>query len=220
MTVGGWTVRRWRGAVEELHGLQPDVGAEREVWLMSPLNAALVLGSAQPAEIASAAPGDDLAAVRRRSGGGAVLVAPDDSVWIDVVIGRGDPLWDDDANRAPLWLGRAWAGALSALGEGRGEVCRRFEPGRWGMLACFLGRGPGEVLVGGAKAVGVAQRRTRTTARFQTLLYRRWVPEQLIAGLAVPPEHADGLRSALAGAIWTVAADTARIHSAFLAALP
>jgi len=187
---------------------------------MSPQDTALVLGAAQLERIAWGGGGGEIAVGRRRSGGGAVLMAPGDSVWMDVVIGRGDPLWDDDANRAPLWLGRTWAAALSSLGEGQGEVCQRFEPGRWGRLACFAGRGPGEVLVGGVKAVGVSQRRTRTTARFQTLLYRRWAPEQLIAGLAVPSEQADGLRAALAGAAWTVGADAAQIHSAFLAALP
>jgi len=208
------------GTVEELHGLTPDPGADREIWLMSPQDTALVLGAAQLERIAWGGGGGEIAVGRRRSGGGAVLMAPGDSVWMDVVIGRGDPLWDDDANRAPLWLGRTWAAALSSLGEGQGEVCQRFEPGRWGRLACFAGRGPGEVLVGGVKAVGVSQRRTRTTARFQTLLYRRWAPEQLIAGLAVPSEQADGLRAALAGAAWTVGADAAQIHSAFLAALP
>ena len=63
---GGWTTRRLSGTVEELHALRVDPDADRQVWLMSPLDTALVLGSAQPAETAK--PGD-CGVVRRRSGG-------------------------------------------------------------------------------------------------------------------------------------------------------
>ncbi len=184
---------------------------------MSPHNTALVLGSAQPQETASRAITDGAAVVRRRSGGGAVLVAPDNSVWIDAVIGRSDPLWNDDVNRAPLWLGEVWAAALASLGVRHGEVFDRYEPGPWGRIACFASRGPGEVLVGGGKAVGVTQRRTRTTARFQTLLYRRWNPEELFARLA---ESSDQLRNDLSSAAWPVDARPDEIHSAFIASLP
>jgi lipoate-protein ligase A len=184
---------------------------------MSPNETALVLGSAQPEETASSALADVTAVVRRRSGGGAVLVVPDHSVWIDVVIGHSDPLWDGDVNRAPLWLGEVWAAALATLGVRHGEVFDRYEPGPWGRIACFASRGPGEVLVGGAKAVGVTQRRTRTTARFQTLLYRRWNPGELFARLA---ESSDQLRSALLSAAWPVDARPDEIHSAFIASLP
>lgn len=211
---GGWATRRLSGTVGELHQLAPDPGADREVWLMSPHDTALVLGSAQPDDIAAS---QEAGVVRRRSGGGAVLVAPNDTVWIDVVIGRSDPLWDDDVNRAPLWLGRVWTAALVQLGVDYGEVFDRYEPGPWGRLACFASRGPGEVLVGGAKAVGITQRRTRTAARFQTLLYRRWDPEELFARLA---ESSDQLRNALASAAWPVDAHPDEVHAAFIACLP
>lgn len=201
----------------ELHNRNPGPDVDREIWLMSPHNTALVLGSAQPEEIASSAITDESTVVRRRSAGGAVLVAPDHSVWIDVVIGRRDPLWDDDVNRAPLWLGEVWAAALVSLGVGHGEVFDRYEPGPWGRLACFASRGPGEVLVSGAKAVGVTQRRTQTTARFQTLLYRHWDPEELLARLA---ESSDQLRDALSSAAWPVDAQPDDIHATFLASLP
>ena len=216
----GWTVHRFSGTVEELHALNPDADAGREVWLMSPLDTALVLGSAQPIEVAGGHASDEVAVVRRRSGGGAVVVTPGDSVWIDVVINRGDPLWHEDVNRAPLWLGQVWVAALASLGVGGGEVAQSFQPGPWGRLACFASQGPGEVLVDGAKAVGISQRRTRTTARFQTLLYRRWSPEALLARLDVPAPQADALRAALAGAAHPVDARPDEIHTAFLAALP
>lgn len=217
---GGWQSRRVSGTVGELHQLIPDPDADREVWLMSPHDTALVLGSAQSEKIAAGEITDGTGIVRRRSGGGAVLVTPDDSVWIDVVISRNDPLWDDDVNRAPLWLGHAWRVALASLDVPAGVVLDRYEPGPWGRLACIASRGPGEVLVGGAKAVGITQRRTRNTARFQTLVYRRWAPEELVAHLAIAADQIDGLREVLSGAAYTVDAYRDDINAAFLSSLP
>ncbi|MDE0116798.1 MAG: hypothetical protein OXT07_09280 [bacterium] len=205
------------GTVDELHALAPGADTGREVWLMLPTDTALVLGSAQSAEVVGGLHTGEGRVVRRRSGGGAVMVDPDSSVWIDIVINRGDSLWEDDVNRAPLWLGGVWAAALASLGVAHGEVFDRYEPGPWGRLACFASRGPGEVLIGGAKAVGVTQRRTRTIARFQTLLYRRWDPEEMFTRLA---ESSDQLRGALEAAARPVAAHPDEIRAAFAAALP
>ena len=203
--------------MEELHQLSPDPGADRAVWLMSPHDSALVLGSAQPDGVArSLEPG----VVRRHSGGGAVLLVPDDTVWIDVVISRNDPLWDDDVNRAPLWLGQAWRAALASLDVPAGVVLDRFEPGPWGRLACFAGKGPGEVLVGEAKAVGITQRRTRNWVRIQTLVYRRWDPDELTDRLAIPADQIDDFREALAGAAFAVDARRDEINAALLSSLP
>ncbi len=204
----------------ELHQLSPDPEADREVWLMSPHDSALVLGSAQSEEIAADEITDGTAVVRRRSGGGAVLVTPDDTVWIDMVISRNDPLWDDDVNRAPLWLGQVWRAALALVGVDGGVVLDRYEPGPWGRLACFASKGPGEVLIGEVKAVGITQRRTRNTARFQTLVYRRWDPEELTARLAVPADQIDDFRAALAGAAFEVDSHRDDIHAAILSSLP
>ena len=217
---GGWSTRRLSGTVEELHGLKPGSDIHREIWLMSPQDTALVLGSTQSAEVVRDQEDRAIPVVRRRSGGGAVLVDPDDSVWIDVVIGRSDPLWDEDVNRAPLWLGQVWRAALASLGVAGGVILDRYEPGPWGRVACFASRGPGEVLVGKAKAVGITQRRTRNSAQFQSLLYRHWAPEQLIACLALPPARADDLREALSDEAFTLDANREEINAAFLSSLP
>ena len=103
---------------------------------------------------------------------------------------------------------------------GHGEVIDRYEPGSWGRLACFASRGPGEVLVGEAKAVGITQRRTRNTARFQTLVYRRWDPEELTARLAIPADQVDDFREALSAAAYAVDAYRDDINAAFLRSLP
>ena len=84
--------------------------------------------------------------VRRRSGGGAVLLVPGEVVWVDVIVPAGDPLWDDDVGRATHWLGATWARALAACGlpdatVHRGPMVRT----PWSSLVCFSGLGPGEV---------------------------------------------------------------------------
>ena len=100
--------------------------------------------------------------MRRRSGGGAVLVGPGQAVWIDVVVPAGDPLWADDVGRAGWWLGEVWAAALAAAGLPGGEVWRGAQVrSAWSDRVCFAGLGAGEVTVGGRKVVGISQRRTR-----------------------------------------------------------
>jgi lipoate-protein ligase A len=161
---------------------------ERSVWVFDVSSPALVLGSTQTLDVvdldAAAAAGVEV--VRRRSGGGAVLLVPGESLWVDVVVPRGDALWDDDVGRASHWLGAVWHSALSACGvEGTvhtGSIVHT----AWSRLVCFAGLGPGEVLVDGRKAVGISQRRTRAGARFQCVAHRRWPGEELVALLAPP----------------------------------
>ncbi|MCE2524372.1 MAG: lipoate--protein ligase family protein [Acidimicrobiia bacterium] len=161
---------------------------------MRPVAGAVVLGSGQrPGTVdAAAARQRNLPILRRRSGGGVVLVSPVDLLWVDVVIPRDDPLWHPDAGRAFVWLGRAWQRALAECGIA-GEVHEgAYEAGRWGSLVCYAGRGPGEVFVEGRKVVGLSQRRSRTCARFQSGLLRRWDPAELadLCALAQPERRA------------------------------
>ncbi len=140
---------------------------------------ALVLGSAQSADDVDpdVAASEGIEIARRRSGGGAVLLAPGEAVWVDFLVPRGHRLWDDDVSRSSLWLGSAWAEALTGLGmEGADVHSGAMHCALAGSAVCFAGLGPGEVTVGGAKAVGISQRRTRSGARFQSVLLRRWDP--------------------------------------------
>ena len=178
---------RLEGHPADLHGRALPGLVTRRIEVLVPTTSAVVLGSTQ-ARPENEAIGLDV--VRRRSGGGAVLVTPDDPVWVDVDLPTGDPLWSDDVGHSFLWLGEAWAAALADLGLD-GEVHRGpFEPGRWGRTVCFAGRGPGEVFVDGAKVVGLAQRRTRAGARFQCAVLRRWDPEPLIEAVVAAAERA------------------------------
>jgi lipoate-protein ligase A len=165
-----WDIQRARGSATEFH--QRDLPHERTIWIFQIEQPALVLGSSQAMVDVS---GIEL--VRRRSGGGAVYVAPGGTLWVDVVVPRGDELWDDDVGRATHWLGDAWA---TAIGDGalvhRGGMVHN----EWSDLVCFAGLGPGEVTVDGRKVVGISQRRTRRAARFQCVAYERWDPQPLV----------------------------------------
>jgi lipoate-protein ligase A len=151
---------------------------------------ALVLGSTQPPVETSAVP-----VVRRRSGGGAVLLDPSAVVWADVVLPAGDPLWDADVGRAFLWLGDVWVEALGRFFAGGGPAARR-HPGPLvrsplSDLVCFAGLGPGEVTVEGRKVVGISQRRTREGALFQCAALLRWDFEGVASLLGLPAAAAD-----------------------------
>lgn len=189
------------------------------MWIAEPASPALVLGSAQrdtdvDQRVASAL-GIDV--VRRRSGGGAVLVLPGEVVWIDVIVGREDPMWDDDVGRSMHWLGAAWQSALGSLGVAGSVHEGRMLRTEWSAQVCFAGTGAGEVVDdGGAKLVGIAQRRTRSWARFQSMVHLRWRPE-LVAALVAPPRPT---APHLAAVTAVVSAERADVESAFLAALP
>lgn len=180
MTAPGrtWSVSRRRGSAAELHDLDLPDPASRAVWVLEPTRPALVLGSTQADAVAD---GDVLARrgidlVRRRSGGGAVLL--DDAGrlghgwtrWIDLVLPRADALWVDDVGRSTDWLGDTWQRALGSLGIAASVHRGGLERTPSTSLVCFAGLGPGEVVVGGRKVVGISQRRTRAGARFQCVV--------------------------------------------------
>jgi lipoate-protein ligase A len=181
--MSGWHVERLRGSAGEFHGRDVAPGTGRQVWVQEVERPALVLGSTQPDELAdrAAAARAGVEVVRRRSGGGAVLVEPGGTVWVDVVVPPGDPLWDDDVGRATHWVGEAWATALAVCGVPDAVVHRGgLVTTPWSRQVCFAGLGPGEVTIDGRKAVGVAQRRTRHGARFQVAALLRWDPTSLV----------------------------------------
>jgi lipoate-protein ligase A len=187
--------------------------AVRTVWVVEPTAPVVVLGSTQPASVV--APG--VATVRRRSGGGAVLVEPGGLVWVDVLVPAGDPLWEVDVGRAFLWLGRVWAGAVGGdaqVHEGGLVVTP------WSPLVCFAGLGPGEVTVDGAKVVGLCQRRTRAGALFQCAALLDWQPRRLLDRLALTDEERERGARELADAARGIDVDPGTLVDAFLDRLP
>lgn len=205
-----WALERLTGRAGALHArLLPD-DLVRTVWVLAVDRPAIVLGSAQRIDRVAVPDGVDL--VRRRSGGGAVWLAPGGTLWVDVLLPRDDPLWDDDVSRSGLWLGEAWAAALAGHDPAvhRGPMVR----GEHGDAVCFASRAPGEVTRGaaGPKLVGVSQRRSRHGARFQCVAYAEWDPEPLAVALGVPTQD---VANAGAGVV-----DLAQLESRLLDALP
>jgi lipoate-protein ligase A len=170
-----WLRHDWVGTASDFHS--KDLPAERALWLCSAEKPALILGSTQDESDVrvDVAVGSGIEIVRRRSGGGAVYVAPDESVWMDITISREDPLWQDDVSASMLWLGDAFVQALQPWVHA--ETFRgTFHNGDVGRAVCFASAAPGEVFVGDNKLVGISQRRNREGARFQCVLYRQWNP--------------------------------------------
>ena len=170
-------VERVRGGAREFHERSIDGIDRPTVWIFEVEGAALALGSTQsPGDVdADAAARSDTEVVTRRSGGGAVLLQPGGSIWIDVLLPRHDDRWSDDVSRASQWLGVAWQRALAAIGVERAEVpLGRLEPTALSPVVCFAGLAPGELTLDGVKIVGISQRRTRSVARFQSVLMLDW----------------------------------------------
>jgi lipoate---protein ligase len=214
---GGWLVEVLTGSAADFHEREPAADAPRSAWWFEVDRPAMVLGSAQDERHV------DLDAcrtarcdvTRRRSGGGAVLMLPGEIVWLDVVVPRTDPLWDADIGRAMWWFGEAWATALRSLGVADVEVHRGpMHTTAWSRAVCFDGVGAGEVLVGGAKAVGISQRRTRHWARLQSAVHLVWRPAEVVRLLAAPRPAADEL-----GPVWSSSAAVTEVRSAVMAAL-
>jgi lipoate-protein ligase A len=218
--VGAWLVRRLRGDAATLHAEPVPARPARAVWVLEVSAPALVLGSTQGDDVvdADAAAPRDLAVVRRRSGGGVVLVEPSTTAWVDVVVPAGDPLWDDDVGRAAWWVGRAWQAALADLGVVPTEVHEgALACGPLGRLVCFATVGAGEVTTPDRrKLVGISQRRTRSAARFQCAAYSEWRPGLLVDLLRLDAEGARAVEGAAAG----VGRPPAAIVDAFLRHLP
>ena len=193
----GWHVERSAGTAAALHDRPLPDPPRPTVWVHAVTGPALVLGSTQRHDLVDldAAGRDGVEVCRRRSGGGLVALEPGNGCWIDVVVPRWSPLWDDDVGRSFSWIGAAWAAALKRV-LGTDWVSPRVHRGRptragAGRVICFAGLGPGEVTVGGHKVVGMSQRRTTSAARFQCAMVSRWHPRALASYI-----DADALRHA------------------------
>lgn len=209
-----WHVVHLAGNVSTFHA-RP-LSGERSATFFRAQQPTLVLGSSQRADSvddeATRRLGVEVA--RRRSGGGGVLLWPDEHVWLDLEIPRSDPLWNDDVGRAMWWVGELWQRALAELAPLATVHRGRLLPTPWSPDVCFAGVGPGELLLGDAKLVGISQRRTRGAARFQTMIHLRWRPDVVAALVANGPAV-----EALAPLVATCPAPAADITARLTAAL-
>jgi len=220
--VARWDVVRAKGDARGFHSHGVPAGAQRSVRLLDVSGPALALGSTQSIEDVDldAAKRLDVDVFNRQSGGGAVLLDSGAQLWVDVVIGRSDPLWNDDVSLASQWLGDVWVTALRSVGiEGvvhRGAMMTNaLSP-----IVCFAGLAAGEVTVDGAKVVGISQRRTRAGARFQCSVPLSWDAarhaELLAPGIAASGGSIDEVRVCPA----TLGDPGFDLRDAFIEALP
>ncbi|MCE9622139.1 MAG: hypothetical protein K8R99_07335 [Actinomycetia bacterium] len=220
----GWQVKDVVGDAGEFHATDPSPVRAAVFHMVT--KPTLVLGSAQRNTDVEPRVARALAieVVKRRSGGGAVLLIPEEFVWLDLVIPAGDALWHDDVGRAMVWVGELWQRALGDLGLATEVHIAATIESRWARQVCFGGVGRGEVLAVDRnadrhvdrKVVGVSQRRTRAFARFQSLGHLRWRPE-FVAALVAPPRPA---ATELAARVATVAAPASAIREALVRNLP
>jgi len=180
---GRWMIERWGGPAADAHGRVWPPAPVPAVRLVEADGPTLVLGSTQEPSVVDGAMAEarGVAVVRRRSGGGAVLVDAGDLVWADVFVPAGDALWDRDVGRATHWLGQVWVDALATLGVEAERHGGALMAGPWSSLVCFGGLGPGEVRAAGRKVVGISQRRTRDGALFQCAVLLAWDPAPTLA---------------------------------------
>jgi lipoate-protein ligase A len=193
--------------VEESHGdagafHSTDPIARRSATFHSVERPTLVLGSAQAdrdvdPRVAGAL---GVEVVRRRSGGGAVLLIPGECVWLDLVIPAGDALWVHDVGQAMWWVGELWQRGLTELGVDGAVHRGGLVTTEWSRQVCFAGIGTGEVMSGDSKLVGISQRRTREYVRFQSMVHLRWRPE-LVAALVAPRRPSASDLAAVAASI-------------------
>jgi lipoate-protein ligase A len=203
----GWLVETRAGTTSALHEdwPDPDRRARRTLCRCEPAGGpALVVGSAQGADVADAPAlartGTTL--VRRRTGGGAVAVAPDAQLWVEAWVPAADALWDADIVRGAFWLGDLWADALARLGVRGAEVHRgRATGGAWSSLLCFAGMGPGEVSVEGGKVVGLAQRRSAAGIRLSSMALVDWRPAELLELLRLSDAERAAAEAELGGTV-------------------
>lgn len=184
-----WVVQRTTENPSDTFAVNPLEGfgagnAARIVRVRTVTCPAIVLGVAQRDDVidGAAAQANGIAVVRRRSGGGAVWLDASSVSWIDVLIGVNDPLWRTDVGEAFWWLGDLWANGLRTYDSSLDVAAYRgsLRTNEWSKLICYSGLGPGEVTIGGAKVVGISQKRTREAALFQCGLLHGWDPSMLL----------------------------------------
>ena len=180
-----------RESAGELHAVTPIWRQGVRIVQCVPTSPTIVLGSRQSADIVneSALMREGLEVVRRRSGGGAVLVDARQSVWVDIEVGVEDSRYRSEPMAMMEQVGEWWMNALRSLNCCPPDIWQfkgAMQCDAGGDVICFAGRAHGELMVGESKLVGLSQRRTRDGARVQGQIHFDDPTDVMLAVLAEP----------------------------------
>ena len=165
-----FTTRLVTADVEELYDYEVlRTLAEPTMFVVRLAAPTIGLGGSQSPEVLSPT-ASSVGLRRRRGGGGAVLLRPDD-VWVDWWIPRDDPRWAFDVHAGSQLAGRWWESTLREVGVNAVRHEGRVVDDPTLRVACFSGRGPGELFVDDRKLVGVTQWRVRDGFFVSTVLH-------------------------------------------------
>ncbi len=160
------------------------------IWLIEPKDTCLVLGRSErekPYLNFEYIRENNLNLTTRQSGGGAVLVDPQDILWVDVFIPKDSQFWEDDIAKASIRIGNAWKAALKEVKVSSSVYKGKFLRSELSDLVCFAGKGPGEIFREDKKMLGISQRRSKFGTRFQCALIIEWNPNHLIGAFNKVP---------------------------------
>lgn len=132
------------GSAVDFHARPLPTDPHPHIWWFTPTHSALVLGSTQDRSVVNSTEclKRGIEIVKRRSGGGAVLLSSETTVWIDVVLPATHELSVSDIGQAPLWLGKLFQRVLIDLGVTDLILHETaMEKTDWSTLICFAGRG-------------------------------------------------------------------------------
>ena len=202
----------------------PVAHRQRTITVCHPQDRAVVLGSMQKFDEAQVAraKADGFEVVRRKSGGGGVVIEPDEVVWIDCFVPVDDPHYLRDVREGAYVVGGWWVEALLALGfeEELLEVHHgAMTTTAYSKMSCFAGLGPGEVTFGGQKIMGLSQRRNRLGTWFFTLVYLKSDAARDSRLLTGDPEQAHGLARVLDDFVATAGVTHQQLTESFLSVL-
>lgn len=220
---GGFGVITRNSTCAELAGNLPG-RTTRGVFVGRPRDRAVVLGSMQQfgdAQIARAA-AEGFGVTRRMSGGGGVVIEPEEVVWIDCFLPIDDPYYLRDIREGAYVIGEWWTKALVALGCDLDllEVHRgAMTTTAYSKMSCFAGLGPGEVTLGGKKIMGLSQRRNRSGAWYFTLVYLRSNPSRDARLLADDQDQEQELANVLRDSVATLDVSRKVLTETFLSVL-
>ena len=181
-----WTVKNSTGSVAERHLSLPTFET-RQIILHEIDEPTMVFGTAQKA--ISLETDFPYEYVFRKSGGGAVFLEPGGVLWVDFVLPRKDPLWENDIRQSAVWLGELWVKALNEMGIDGQVHLGELRKNELSSTVCFAGLAAGEVLISGKKSIGISQRRTSQGSWFQCAALFSWPVEKIVDILQLEPRE-------------------------------